>query len=204
MKKLILFLMIIVLAGCQVPASEQTISTHQPLQTLDIARSSTDGGDSGVMRLITDEGARMMIATQEEFVYYMYESISSLEKTLSLLDTNLKQIFSIFETGDYSAELAVRQKLLDEVADHKESLTFMLPFNDVVRNLHHYVIQAYTYNLAAKAAEYNIYAAVTLTERQTLLDNNAETQHLAAHYLGLAWSELSSLSTMPISAIRSK
>ena len=184
MKKLI-FPLFLVLAGCGSNAPNQTITTHQsltPLQEENTAVESTS---------VTPETITTFETTQD-YVDYMYESIKSLEDTLSLLNINLSQIIEK-EDGDDALQ-AIRQGLTIQTQSEKEIIKNTTPISEELENLHHYVVQSYLFNLEDKINQLEIAQSTTEDERKLLIQNNNENQRLGAHYLGLAWEELNRLS----------
>ena len=138
--------------------------------------------------------SKKTFSTQQEFVDYMYEKVSALEDTLSLLDSNLTQVFSVVGTEAETAQLSIRENLLNQTTNEMKTIEQLSRPNEDVSTLQEYVVKAYDYNIQYKSAEYEIFKAATLEDRQTLLDTNAEIERLAQNYLTLAWSEIDRLS----------
>mgnify|MGYP006920109142 CR=1 FL=1 len=183
---LILGLVIMSLSGCSNNTSPKTISTPQSLQSLSITTNtgtntntvsnpSTEENNSqpndSNQQTETTNSTEKTFATQQDFVDYMYEKVKALEDTISLLDSNLTQVYSVAGTEAETAQLSIRHNLLKD-----------------------YVVKAYHYNVEYKKAEYEVFKAETLQDRQVLLDANAENEKLAQQYISLAWSEIDRLS----------
>ena len=107
---LILGLVIMSLSGCANNTSPKTISTPQSLQSLSITTNtgtntntvsnpSTEENNSqpndSNQETETSNSTEKTFATQQDFVDYMYEKVKALEDTVSLLDSNLTQVYSV-------------------------------------------------------------------------------------------------------------
>ena len=200
---LLLSVAVLCLTGCANQTESKTISTPQSLQTLSISSNtetntslSTGTNIETEQETTTQDSAiSQTFATQQEFVEYMYEKVTALEDTLSLLDSNLTQVTSVAGTDDEAGQLSIRNSLLQQTSDEMEKIEALTRPNEEVTNLHDYVVKAYNYNILYKTAESQIVKAETLEDRQLLLDANAETEQLAQNYLTLAWEEIDRLST---------
>lgn len=206
---LLLGLTLIALSGCAGNNESTTISTPQSLQSLSITKttgnssstvtnSSTEGetpaaSDSSAESDLT-QTTEKTFATQQEFVDYMYEKVTALEDTISLLDSNLTQVYSVVGTDAEAAQLSIRENLLNQTTNEMNTIEALPRPTEEVATLQEYVVKAYDYNIQYKTAEYEIFQAETLEERQTLLDSNAEVERQAQNYLTLAWSEIDRLS----------
>lgn len=206
---LLLGLTLIALSGCAGNNESTTISTPQSLQSLSITKttgnssstvtnSSTDGETSDASDSSAESNSTQTtektFATQQEFVDYMYEKVTALEDTISLLDSNLTQVYSVVGTDAEAAQLSIRENLLNQTTNEMNTIEALLRPTEEVATLQEYVVKAYDYNIQYKTAEYEIFQAETLEERQTLLDSNAEVERQAQNYLTLAWSEIDRLS----------
>ncbi len=195
------------LSGCSGNQESTTISTPQSLQSLSIATTTTQSDETTDSSTKVDSSSTLessesgelqtskkTFSTQQEFVDYMYEKVSALEDTLSLLDSNLTQVFSVVGTEAETAQLSIRENLLNQTTNEMKTIEELSRPNEDVSTLQEYVVKAYDYNIQYKSAEYEIFKAATLEDRQTLLDTNAEIERLAQNYLTLAWSEIDRLS----------
>ena len=195
------------LSGCSGNQESTTISTPQSLQSLSIATTTTQSDETTDSSTKVDSSSTLessesgelqtskkTFSTQQEFVDYMYEKVSALEDTLSLLDSNLTQVFSVVGTEAETAQLSIRENLLNQTTNEMKTIQQLSRPNEDVSTLQEYVVKAYDYNIQYKSAEYEIFKAATLEDRQTLLDTNAEIERLAQNYLTLAWSEIDRLS----------
>lgn len=195
------------LSGCSGNQESTTISTPQSLQSLSIATTTTQSDETTDSSTKVDSSSTLELnesdelqtskktfSTQQEFVDYMYEKVSALEDTLSLLDSNLTQVFSVVGTDAETAQLSIRENLLNQTTNEMKTIEQLSRPNEDVSTLQEYVVKAYDYNIQYKSAEYEIFKAATLEDRQTLLDTNAEIERLAQNYLTLAWSEIDRLS----------
>lgn len=195
------------LSGCSGNQESTTISTPQSLQSLSIATTTTQSDKTTDSSTKVDSSSTLesnesdelqtskkTFSTQQEFVDYMYEKVSALEDTLSLLDSNLTQVFSVVGTDAETAQLSIRENLLNQTTNEMKTIEQLSRPNEDVSTLQEYVVKAYDYNIQYKSAEYEIFKAATLEDRQTLLDTNAEIERLAQNYLTLAWSEIDRLS----------
>ena len=195
------------LSGCSGNQESTTISTPQSLQSLSIATTTTQSDETTDSSTKVDSSSTLesnesdelqtskkTFSTQQEFVDYMYEKVSALEDTLSLLDSNLTQVFSVVGTDAETAQLSIRENLLNQTTNEMKTIEELSRPNEDVSTLQEYVVKAYDYNIQYKSAEYEIFKAATLEDRQTLLDTNAEIERLAQNYLTLAWSEIDRLS----------
>lgn len=206
---LLLGLTLIALSGCAGNNESTTISTPQSLQSLSITKttgnssstvtnSSTEGETSDASDSSAESNSTQTtektFATQQEFVDYMYEKVTTLEDTISLLDSNLTQVYSVVGTDAEAAQLSIRENLLNQTTNEMNTIEALLRPTEEVATLQEYVVKAYDYNIQYKTAEYEIFQAETLEERQTLLDSNAEVERQAQNYLTLAWSEIDRLS----------
>lgn len=206
---LLLGLTLIALSGCAGNNESTTISTPQSLQSLSITKttgnssstvtnSSTEGETSDASDSSAESNSTQTtektFATQQEFVDYMYEKVTALEDTISLLDSNLTQVYSVVGTDAEAAQLSIRENLLNQTTNEMNTIEALLRPTEEVATLQDYVVKAYDYNIQYKTAEYEIFQAETLEERQTLLDSNAEVERQAQNYLTLAWSEIDRLS----------
>lgn len=206
---LLLGLTLIALSGCAGNNESTTISTPQSLQSLSITK--TTGNSSSTVTNPSTEGetsdasdssaesdstqsSKKTFATQQEFVDYMYEKVTALEDTISLLDSNLTQVYSVVGTDAEAAQLSIRENLLNQTTNEMNTIEALPRPTEEVATLQEYVVKAYDYNIQYKTAEYEIFQAETLEERQTLLDSNAEVERQAQNYLTLAWSEIDRLS----------
>ncbi len=201
---LILGLVIISLSGCANNTSSKTISTPQSLQSLSI--TTTTGNDSSTnTNLITEntnsektetpDSTEKTFTTQQDFVDYMYEKVTALEDTISLLDSNLTQVYSSTGTDAEAAQLSIRDNLLKQTSNEMNLIEALTRPTEEVATLQDYVVKAYHYNIEYKTAEYEIFKAETLEARQILLDENAENERQAQNYINLAWSEIDRLSS---------
>ena len=206
---LLLGLTLIALSGCAGNNESTTISTPQSLQSLSITKT-TENSSSTVMNSSTEgetsdasdssaesnstQTTEKTFATQQEFVDYMYEKVTALEDTISLLDSNLTQVYSVVGTDAEAAQLSIRENLLNQTTNEMNTIEALLRPTEEVATLQDYVVKAYDYNIQYKTAEYEIFQAETLEDRQTLLDSNAEVERQAQNYLTLAWSEIDRLS----------
>lgn len=206
---LLLGLTLIALSGCAGNNESTTISTPQSLQSLSITKttgnssstvtnSSTEGETSDASDSSAESNSTQTtektFATQQEFVDYMYEKVTALEDTISLLDSNLTQVYSVVGTDAEAAQLSIRENLLNQTTNEMNTIEALPRPTEEVATLQEYVVNAYDYNIQYKTAEYEIFQAETLEERQTLLDSNAEVERQAQNYLTLAWSEIDRLS----------
>lgn len=206
---LLLGLTLIALSGCAGNNESTTISTPQSLQSLSITKttgnssstvtnSSTEGETSDASDSSAESNSTQTtektFATQQEFVDYMYEKVTALEDTISLLDSNLTQVYSVVGTDAEAAQLSIRENLLNQTTNEMNTIEALLRPTEEVATLQEYVVKAYDYNIQYKTAEYEIFQAETLEDRQTLLDSNAEVERQAQNYLTLAWSEIDRLS----------
>lgn len=206
---LILGLVIISLSGCSNTTNPKTISTPQSLQSLSIttntgtntdtvSNSSTEESDSqpndSTQETEESDQTEKTFATQQDFVDYMYEKVQALEDTVSLLDSNLTQVYSVSGTEAETAQLSIRDNLLKQTTNEMNAIEALKRPNEEVATLQDYVVKAYHYNIEYKTAEYQVFQAETLEERQVLLDANAENEKLAQQYISLAWSEIDRLS----------
>ena len=206
---LLLGLTLIALSGCASNNESTTISTPQSLQSLSITKttgnssstvtnSSTEGETSDASDSSAESNSTQTtektFATQQEFVDYMYEKVTALEDTISLLDSNLTQVYSVVGTDAEAAQLSIRENLLNQTTNEMNTIEALLRPTEEVATLQEYVVKAYDYNIQYKTAEYEIFQAETLEDRQTLLDSNAEVERQAQNYLTLAWSEIDRLS----------
>ena len=195
------------MSGCSGNQESTTISTPQSLQSLSIATTTTQSDETTDSSTKVDSSSTLessesgelqtskkTFSTQQEFVDYMYEKVSALEDTLSLLDSNLTQVFSVVGTDAETAQLSIRENLLNQTTNEMKTIEQLSRPNEDVSTLQEYVVKAYDYNIQYKSAEYEIFKAATLEDRQTLLDTNAEIERLAQNYLTLAWSEIDRLS----------
>lgn len=206
---LLLGLTLIALSGCAGNNESTTISTPQSLQSLSITK--TTGNSSSTVTNPSTEGetpdasdssaesdstqsSKKTFATQQEFVEYMYEKVTALEDTISLLDSNLTQVYSVVGTDAEAAQLSIRENLLNQTTNEMNTIEALPRPTEEVATLQEYVVKAYDYNIQYKTAEYEIFQAETLEERQTLLDSNTEVERQAQNYLTLAWSEIDRLS----------
>lgn len=212
MKKyyLILALLSINLSACgQNDASLTTVSTPQAVENF--SKSATNSQTSNETQIpsttsTTEENNEAdstkstpkTFETQQDFVDYMYTKVTALEDTVALLDSNLSQIFSVIGTDDESSYQGIRESLFKQMTNESTLIENLLLPNTEVENLQQYVIDAYKYTVEAKQAEYTIYQAETLEERQKLLDANAENERLSALYIQKAWDELDRLSAQTI------
>ncbi len=206
---LLLGLTLIALSGCAGNNESTTISTPQSLQSLSITKTTgnssstvTNSSTEGETPAASDSSAesdstqssKKTFATQQEFVDYMYEKVTALEDTISLLDSNLTQVYSVVGTDAEAAQLSIRENLLNQTTNEMNTIEALPRPTEEVATLQEYVVKAYDYNIQYKTAEYEIFQAETLEERQTLLDSNAEVERQAQNYLTLAWSEIDRLS----------
>ena len=200
---LLLGVSVLCLTGCANQTESKTISTPQSLQSLSISSNTeTNTSLSTGTNIETeqetttqDSATSQTFATQQEFVEYMYQKVTALEDTLSLLDSNLTQVTSVAGTDDEAGQLSIRNNLLQQTSDEMEKIEALILPNDEVTNLHDYVVKAYDYNILYKTAESQIVKAENLEDRQLLLDANAENERLGQNYLTLAWEEIDRLST---------
>ena len=200
---LLLGVSVLCLTGCANQTESKSISTPQSLQTLSISSNTeTNTSLSTGTNIETeqetttqDSATSQTFSTQQEFVEYMYQKVTALEDTLSLLDSNLTQVTSVAGTDDEAGQLSIRNNLLQQTSDEMEKIEALILPNDEVTNLHDYVVKAYDYNILYKTAESQIVKAENLEDRQLLLDANAENERLAQNYLTLAWEEIDRLST---------
>ena len=181
---LLLGLTLIALSGCAGNNESTTISTPQSLQSLSITKttgnssstvtnSSTEGETSDASDSSAESNSTQTtektFATQQEFVDYMYEKVTALEDTISLLDSNLTQVYSVVGTDAEAAQLSIRENLLNQTTNEMNTIEALLRPTEEVATLQEYVVKAYDYNIQYKTAEYEIFQAETLEERQTLL-----------------------------------
>lgn len=212
MKKyyLILALLSISLSACgQNNASLTTVSTPQAVENFSKSATSLQTSNDTQISSTTSttdenndadstESTPKTFKTQQDFVDYMYTKVTALEDTIALLDSNLSQIFSVIGTDDESSYQGIRESLFKQMTNESTLIENLLLPNTEVKNLQQYVIDAYKYTVEAKQAEYTIYQAQTLEERQKLLDANAEKERLSALSIQKAWDELDRLSTQTI------
>lgn len=203
---LILGLVIISLSGCANNTSSKTISTPQSLQSLSITTTTetgastttnptTENTDSENTENETPDSTEKTFTTQQDFVDYMYEKVTALEDTISLLDSNLTQVYSSTGTDAEAAQLSIRDNLLKQTSNEMNLIEALTRPTEEVATLQDYVVKAYHYNIEYKTAEYEIFKAETLEARQILLDENAENERQAQNYINLAWSEIDRLSS---------
>jgi len=212
MKKyyLILALLSISLSACgQNNASLTTVSTPQAVENFSKSATSLQTSNDTQISSTTSttdenndadstESTPKTFKTQQDFVDYMYTKVTALEDTIALLDSNLSQIFSVIGTDDESSYQGIRESLFKQMTNESTLIENLLLPNTEVKNLQQYVIDAYKYTVEAKQAEYTIYQAETLEERQKLLDANAEKERLSTLSIQKAWDELDRISTQTI------
>lgn len=209
MKKyyIILALLSISLSACgQNDSSLTTVSTPQAVENFSKSatpsQTATGTQISSTTSTIEENNEPELtlktFETQQDFVDYMYTKVTALEDTVALLDSNLSQIFSVIGTDDESSYQGIRESLFQQMVNESTLINNLLLPNTEVENLQQYVIDAYTYTVEAKRAEYTIYQAETLEKRQELLDANAENERLSALYIQKAWAELDRLSSQTI------
>lgn len=204
---LILGLVTISLSGCATQTTPKTISTPQSLQSLSIATNTTTATETNTSTITnptTEENesqqnestqeTEKIFTTQQDFVDYMYEKVQALEETVSLLDSNLTQVYSVAGTESETAQLSIRDNLLAQTTNEMNTIESLQRPTENVATLQDYVVKAYYYNIQYKTEEYQVFKAETLEERQVLLDANAENERLAQQYISLAWSEIDRLS----------
>ena len=194
---LILGLVIMSLSGCSNNTSPKTISTPQSLQSLSITTNtgtntntvsnpSTEENNSqpndSNQQTETTNSTEKTFATQQDFVDYMYEKVKALE------------VYSVAGTEAETAQLSIRHNLLKQTTNEMNAIESLKRPNEEVATLQDYVVKAYHYNVEYKTAEYEVFKAETLQDRQVLLDANAENEKLAQQYISLAWSEIDRLS----------
>ena len=80
----------------------------------------------------------------------MYEKVSALEDTLSLLDSNLTQVFSVVGTEAETAQLSIRENLLNQTTNEMKTIEELSRPNEDVSTLQEYVVKAYDYNIQYK------------------------------------------------------
>lgn len=210
MKKVYLLagLAAVTLAGCANNTdTSKSISTPQTLQNLAVTPNTTAPATTDeVTTQTTDQqiptdslteeetSTEKTFATQQEFVDCMYEKVKALEDTISLLDSNLTQVYSVAGTEEEAAQLTLRQNLIKQTSGEMEAIEKLSTPTEEVDKLHDYVIKAYEYNIDYKSEEYEVFKAESLEDRQVLLDANAEKEQLAKQYITLAWSEIDRLS----------
>lgn len=203
---LILGLVVISLSGCANNTGSKTISTPQSLQSLSITTTTetdantstnptTENTNSEKTDTETPDSTKKTFTTQQDFVNYMYEKVTALEDTISLLDSNLTQVYSSTGTDAEVAQLSIRDNLLKQTSNEMTSIEELTRPTEEVATLQDYVVKAYHYNIEYKTAEYEIFKAETLEARQVLLDENAENERQAQNYINLAWSEIDRLSS---------
>lgn len=203
---LILGLVVISLSGCANNTGSKTISTPQSLQSLSITTTTetdantstnptTENTNSEKTDTETPDSTKKTFTTQQDFVNYMYEKVTALEDTISLLDSNLTQVYSSTGTDAEVAQLSIRDNLLKQTSNEMNSIEELTRPTEEVATLQDYVVKAYHYNIEYKTAEYEIFKAETLEARQVLLDENAENERQAQNYINLAWSEIDRLSS---------
>ncbi len=206
---LLLGLTFLTLSGCAGHNESTMVSTPQSLQSLSITQTTGNNSNTVTNPSLESEtpvdsdadtdaditkSSQKTFATQQEFVDYMYEKVTALEDTLSLLDSNLTQVYSVVGTDAEAAQLSIRENLLNQTTNEMNTIESLSRPTEEVGTLQEYVVKAYDYNIQYKTAEYEIFQAQTLEERQKLLDSNAEIERQAQNYLTLAWSEIDRLS----------
>ncbi|MCI9350682.1 MAG: hypothetical protein HFE54_01940 [Turicibacter sp.] len=200
----------VTLAGCaNNNETAKSISTPQTLQNLSVAPNTTapatsdqtsasteqtTNDSSNASDTQTESGTEKTFSTQQEFVDCMYEKVKALEDTISLLDSNLTQVYSVTGTDEEAAQLSIRKNLIKQTTSEMEAIEKLLTPTEEVDKLHDYVVKAYEYNIDYKSEEYEVFKAESLEDRQVLLDANAEKEHLAKQYITLAWAEIDRLS----------
>lgn len=200
---LMLGLVIMSLSGCANQTDPKNISTPQSLQSLSI--TTTTGTNTNTVSNPSPEEnnspsdnsqqeTEKTFTTQQDFVDYMYEKVQALEDTVSLLDSNLTQVYSVVGTQAEAAQLSIRDNLLKQTTNEMNAIEALQRPTEDVTTLQDYVVKAYHYNIQYKTAEYEVFKAETLQDRQVLLDANAENEKLAQQYISLAWSEIDRLS----------
>ncbi len=200
----------VTLAGCaNNNETAKSISTPQTLQNLSVAPNTTapatsdqtsasteqtTNDSSNASDTQTESGTEKTFSTQQEFVDCMYEKVKALEDTISLLDSNLTQVYSVTGTDEEAAQLSIRKNLIKQTTSEMEAIEKLSTPTEEVDKLHDYVVKAYEYNIDYKSEEYEVFKAESLEDRQVLLDANAEKEHLAKQYITLAWAEIDRLS----------
>ncbi|MBQ1787114.1 MAG: hypothetical protein II005_10405, partial [Turicibacter sp.] len=119
---LLLGVSVLCLTGCANQTESKTISTPQSLQTLSISSNTETGTSLSTGTNIEteqetttqDSATSQTFSTQQEFVEYMYQKVTALEDTLSLLDSNLTQVTSVAGTDDEAGQLSIRNNLLQQ------------------------------------------------------------------------------------------
>ncbi|MDE5977828.1 MAG: hypothetical protein K2G70_05130 [Turicibacter sp.] len=204
-------LTVISLVGCSNDTSAKNISTPQSLQNLSINTTTTtdlmtnletEDSEDLSTPLTQSEGEatelttsnEKVFATQQEFIDYMYEKVQALKETISLLDSNLTQVYAATGTEAEVANLSIRENLLKQTTNEMNSIESLSLPTEEVATLQDYVAKAYYYSIEYKAQEYEIFSAETLEERQILLDTNAENESLSQQYISLALAEIDRLS----------
>lgn len=199
MKILLLVFSLALLTGCQGTPDDTALGSvagHQRLLAVQEPEPAT--GDSNVGNDASEAAALLPPAitsdfgSQQEFLNYIHEQIQDLEATLVMLDANLNQILS--EEDGRELNLAIRQTLLTQSRAEGAAIGNMTPYNEAVRDLIHYLSEAFRYNLDVKEAEYGIYSEPVAAERLRLMNAIVDTENRASHYLGQAWQELNALS----------
>ena len=200
----------VTLAGCaNNNETAKSISTPQTLQNLSVAPNTTapatsdqtsasteqtTNDSSNASDTQTESGTEKTFSTQQEFVDCMYEKVKALEDTISLLDSNLTQVYSVTGTDEEAAQLSIRKNLIKQTTSEMEAIEKLSTPTEEVDKLHDYVVKAYEYNIDYNSEEYEVFKAESLEDRQVLLDANAEKEHLAKQYITLAWAEIDRLS----------
>ena len=175
----------VTLAGCaNNNETAKSISTPQTLQNLSVAPNTTAPATSDQTSASTEK----TFSTQQEFVDCMYEKVKALEDTISLLDSNLTQVYSVTGTDEEAAQLSIRKNLIKQTTSEMEAIEKLSTPTEEVDKLHDYVVKAYEYNIDYKSEEYEVFKAESLEDRQVLLDANAEKEQLAKQYITLAWA----------------
>ena len=200
----------VTLAGCaNNNETAKSISTPQTLQNLSVAPNTTapatsdqtsasteqtTNDSSNASDTQTESGTEKTFSTQQEFVDCMYEKVKALEDTISLLDSNLTQVYSVTGTYQEDDKISIRKNLIKQTTSEREAIEKLSTPTEEVDKLHDYVVKAYEYNIDYKSEEYEVFKAESLEDRQVLLDANAEKEHLAKQYITLAWAEIDRLS----------
>ena len=145
---LILGLVIMSLSGCSNNTSPKTISTPQSLQSLSITTNtgtntntvsnpSTEENNSqpndSNQQTETTNSTEKTFATQQDFVDYMYEKVKALEDTISLLDSNLTQVYSVAGTEAETAQLSIRHNLLKQTTNEMNAIESLKRPNEIGR-----------------------------------------------------------------------
>lgn len=197
--KYVLFLTaLLLLTACQGHTEDVNVTGHQSLQSLSM-ENFTEPENPPII-----EGTPVhseipanpsTFSNQQDFVQHMFDELTSLQGTLTMLDANLGEALA---AENPNSHLAVRDIIIDSLRNDRVGIQQLIPYNEAAANLQALVSNAFHYNIEQKVNEFAIFSSESLEERSRLLGANAENERLAAHYLSQAWSEISNLSNTPI------